>query len=177
MKYINYMYNKLFACMIVIVLLLASSCRSKKQIISGNSNSIQLQKKYAQLLQVNESAIDNIALYRFVDEWLGVPYKYAGKDKNGTDCSWLTAALYKEIFNTALHPPAWSIYNECKPVLKEALAAGDLVFFKIDSEKISHVGIYLCNNYFVHASTSKGVIISSLEENYYKKHFFAFGKP
>ena len=66
----------------------------------------------------------------------------------------------------------------CRKVTKSDLKPGDLVFFNTSKRKkgINHVGVFLKNHYFIHASTSKGVIISSLHENYYRKHWKKGGR-
>ena len=125
---------------------------------------------------MNESEITNVALYKFIDEWYGVPYLYGGKTKSGVDCSGFASILYSTIYKKNISGSAASIFNACKAVSEKDLEEGDLVFFKINSDKISHVGVYLKNHHFVHASTHKGIVISSLEEDYYKKYFFKGGK-
>lgn len=162
-----------------IIPFLLYSCRGEKQLTNSNSNSstVKLKKKYAELLGVSESNIDNVKLYSFIDKWYGVPYKYGGKDQNGIDCSGFVGLLTEEVFNKDIRGPSWSMADKCKKIDKDELREGDLVFFRIDSKKISHVGIYLMNNRFVHASTSKGVIISNLMEPYYQKHFTKAGRP
>jgi lipoprotein Spr len=62
------------------------------------------------------------------------------------------------------------------PVSREELKEGDLVFFKINSRSITHVGIYLGNNRFAHASSSRGVVLSNLDEPYYKRYFYKGGR-
>jgi lipoprotein Spr len=63
-----------------------------------------------------------------------------------------------------------------KPIKKSALKEGDLVFFKIKQKRISHVGVYVGNNKFAHASVQNGVIISDLDEPYYKMYFYKGGR-
>ncbi len=134
-------------------------------------------KKYAQQLNVTESHIKrNRELYQFIDEWIGTPYKYAGNDQNGVDCSGFVKQLCLQVFSKETGRDATSQYNQCDPISKDDLIEGDLVFFKIGSKSITHVGIYLANGKFVHSSTSKGVMISDLNEAYYKKWFFKGGR-
>lgn len=156
------------------------SCKTSKNVASNNtkenkentSKNSQLQIKYAEQLGVQKSDIANIELYKFIDEWMGVPYKYGGKTKEGIDCSDLTVILCKTIYNKTIEVPTTKIYSQCKPIDLKEVQEGDLVFFKIDANKISHVGVYLQNNKFIHASTKKGVIINDLDEPYYKKYFY-----
>ncbi len=156
------------------------SCRSNKGIesdLSAKAGSAKAVKaKYAKALGVNEKDIQNLKLYSFIDDWYGVPYKYAGQNKSGIDCSGFAGALYRDVYNRKIGGPASSIYLQCRAVSQNDLREGDLVFFAIGTEKISHVGVYLQNNKFVHASTKKGVMINDLNEAYYKKYFYKGGR-
>ena len=132
--------------------------------------------KYAEELKVAPALLSDTKLYSFIDEWIGTRYRYGGTGKNGIDCSGFSCKLYEEVFNINLSHSSRAIFTEVVPVQKEELKEGDLVFFKIRKNQISHVGVYLHNNYFVHASTQQGVIISSLNEPYYQKYFFKGGR-
>ena len=68
------------------------------------------------------------------------------------------------------------LWPTVKPIEKNELIEGDILFFKIKKGQISHVGVYLGNNKFAHASVQSGVIISDLNEDYYKKYFFKGGR-
>lgn len=137
---------------------------------------LELKTKYAELLEASPKEIELIELYAFIDEWVGVKYKYGGTTKKGVDCSGFTNLLYNNVFKKELPRSSSDIAAVAKSVAKKELSEGDFVFFSIRSNKVDHVGIYLANNRFVHASTSKGVIISSLEHPYYAKHFKKGGR-
>lgn len=163
--------------------LLLTSCKSSKNIARNENKSSRdhptskkTEKKYAEILNVPVDQISNSKLYSFIDEWYGVPYKYGGCNKKGIDCSNFTATLYKDIYNKSVSGSSSSIYKQCKVISIKDLKEGDLVFFKIEKDEVSHVGIYLQNNKFVHATTKKGVMINDLNENYYKKYFFKAGR-
>ena len=107
---------------------------------------------------------------------MGTPYRYSGDSKNGIDCSGLVCEMYKSAYQKILTGSAKDIYEKTDPVKKEDLKEGDLVFFKIKKGRISHVGIYLGSKKFAHASTQRGVIISDLDEPYYKKYYYKGGR-
>ncbi len=112
--------------------------------------------------------------------WIGVPYRAGGMDRNGVDCSGLVYCLYNSVYNRQIERmSSYDLFhNYCKPVDASQLKQGDLVFFTTDNSegRIGHSGIYLKNGKFIHASSSKGVIISNLNEQYWSKHWFAGGK-
>lgn len=171
-------FRKAFSVLISSTLLLFASCKSSKNTTNTESlSSKKTRTKYASLIGVSENQISNINLYSFIDEWYGVPYKYSGKTKSGIDCSGFTSLLLQKVYSKNIGGSASSIYDQCKSISKKDLQAGDLVFFKIESDKISHIGVYLQNNKFVHASTKKGVIINDLNEDYYKKYYYKSARP
>jgi len=153
-----------------------SSCKSKKMLTDsskarGTEFKGSLKERYAALLDVSEREIKNEKLYRFIDDWMGVPYRNGGVDKKGVDCSGFVQVLEKEIFDRTVPRIAKSMAESVKRKYEEELEEGDLVFFDFSGQKFSHVGVYLKNNRFVHASSSKGVIISNLKDAWYYKYF------
>jgi lipoprotein Spr len=115
-------------------------------------------------------------LFSFVCEWYTTPYLYGGCKKTGVDCSCFANLLYDEVYHTNITRTAGEMFKQCKQISSEDAKEGDLYFFKINSDKISHVGICIKQDYFVHASVSKGVVLSSLNETYYKKYFYCAGR-
>jgi len=135
-----------------------------------------LAKDYlSQIMGVALSATSNMKLFHFVYDWIGTPYRFGGSSKKGIDCSAFTKELYSDVFNLDIRRNSRDIFSMVSPVSKDELKEGDLVFFKIHSRRISHVGIYLGNNRFAHAS-SKGVAISSLDDAYYSRYFYKGGR-
>jgi lipoprotein Spr len=135
-----------------------------------------LAKDYlSQIMGVAMSATSNMKLFHFVYDWIGTPYRFGGSSKRGIDCSAFTKELYSQVFNLDIQRSSRDIFSMVSPVKKDELQEGDLVFFKIHSRRISHVGIYLGNNRFAHAS-SRGVAISSLDDAYYKRYFYRGGR-
>ncbi|QJB38811.1 C40 family peptidase [Chitinophaga oryzae] len=140
-------------------------------------NAQSWQFKYAQLLDVPVENVLNFDLYNFIEEWWGTPYRLGGKTREGIDCSGFVNTLVSSVFQFALTGNSAELYSKVRQHLKgRDLREGDLVFFKIHHKRISHVGIYLDNDKFVHASTSNGVMISDLNEPYWKRYFVGGGR-
>ncbi len=130
---------------------------------------------FSQVMGVALSTTSNVKLFQFVYDWIGTPYHFGGESRNGIDCSAFTKALYSKVFKMDIKRNSRDIFSMVNPVNKEDLKEGDLVFFKIHSRSISHIGIYLGNNRFAHASL-KGVAISSLDDDYYSRYFYKGGR-
>ena len=121
---------------------------------------------------------DNHKLYIESAKWIGVPYRAGGTDKYGTDCSGLTSRICKEVYRKKLERSTEGQFKQTGKVSREKLREGDLVFFTSNNsqKKVAHAGIYLKDGKFIHASTSRGVIVSSLNEQYYKTHWLRGGR-
>jgi len=167
------------------------SCKSRQKTVETVSKKQEVQRKshastpidsknssanLQHILGLSAKEIKKSALYSFVDEWYGVPYKYGGCKKSGVDCSCFTNLLYEEVYSQKLTGNAAELYKSADKISMAKAREGDLVFFKINVTYVSHVGVLLRGEHFVHASTSKGVIVSSLKEAYYKKYFHSAGR-
>ncbi len=111
----------------------------------------------------------------FINSWIGTPYLYGGCSQKGSDCSGLVYSTYKELYKMDIPRSTSEIFKRAKAIDEREVKAGDLVFFDIKSGSVSHVGMYISDRKFIHSSTKKGVIISSLDEDYYREHFKSFG--
>ncbi|HJU45859.1 MAG TPA: NlpC/P60 family protein, partial [Chitinophagaceae bacterium] len=129
-----------------------------------------LQFKYGILLDIAVERLTNLKLLETIDEWYGTRYRYGGSTRDGIDCSAFTCALMTAAFGSALPRTSREQYAASQRIEKADLQEGDLVFFNT-SGGVSHVGVYLNNNKFVHASTSSGVMISDLNEDYYLRKY------
>ncbi len=120
----------------------------------------------------------NSLLYLMIYPWMNVPYRYGGKGQGGIDCSGFVKRMFLDAFSRVLSGGgSRDIFEkDVVAIPKDSLREGDLVFFKIRRNMISHVGLYLSNNKFVHASVQAGVIISDLDEDYYRKFYHASGR-
>ena len=132
---------------------------------------------FSQIMGIALSASSNLKLYQFVYDWIGTPYRLGGDSKKGIDCSKFAFELYNKVFNTMIANNSKNIFGMVSPVNnKDELKEGDLIFFKIRSRSITHVGVYIGNNKFVHASSSRGVMISNLDEDYWTKYYYKGGR-
>lgn len=137
-------------------------------------NASKLQIKYALLLDTEIEQIQNVNLYNGVDEWMGTRYRLGGSTKSGIDCSALVQILYVTQYGINLPRTAREQYEATERISRTNLKEGDLVFFNTQGG-VSHVGIYLQNNKFFHASSS-GVTISDLFDTYWEKRFIGVGR-
>lgn len=107
---------------------------------------------------------------------LGSPYSPGGSSPNGFDCSGLVRYVFSQI-GIELPHSSRAQFGQVSQIPREELQPGDLLFFKIARKRISHVGIYIDEDRFIHAPTSgKSVSYSSLTEPYWKKHFAGAGR-
>ena len=153
-----------------------------KNIVTKSGNAIEimnpLQFKYAILMDVPVEELNNsnTKLFGFIEDWYGTPYHFGGSSKDGIDCSAFAGSLMTTVFGIGLPRMAKDQYKVCKRVSKTEMEEGDLVFFHTTRKGISHVGVYLGNNKFVHASLNYGVTISDLSEGYYARKLIAAGR-
>lgn len=113
-------------------------------------------------------------------DWIGTPYHHAGYSKRGIDCSGFVSKIYRDVYGINLtHSSCSMIYQMKEKVKKEDLQTGDILFFKIHGKRtrISHVGIYLKDGMFIHADSHAGIMVSTLNCKYYKRAYYAAGRP
>ena len=134
-----------------------------------------LRFKYAMIMDREVETISNTELFTVIDEWWATRYKYGGEDKQGIDCSAFTGKVLSLVYGVNLPRTATEQYKLVEKITKEKLVEGDLVFFNTRGG-VSHVGVYLGDNYFVHSSVKNGVTINSLTDDYYGKKFIGGGR-
>ena len=160
----------------------ATACHSSKNVVRVDNDVPKIKVDINEMRSDVKSRSYQIpqinALISEAKRWLGVPYRYAGNDMNGVDCSGLTSQVYLKSLKVKMPRNSREQQRWCLVVEKNELIPGDLVFFATGSDKnrVSHVGIYIGNGDIIHAS-SRGVIISSLNEKYYLTRYHSSGRP
>ena len=122
-------------------------------------------------LPVTQLLSDNHSLFDFYDEWKGTPYRLGGTKKSGIDCSAFVQKAFVEAYQMSLPRTTRQQSKQGIEMSWSYAQQGDLVFFKT-RRSTYHVGIYLGNKQFMHASTSKGVIISRIDNPYWASKFW-----
>jgi cell wall-associated NlpC family hydrolase len=137
-----------------------------------------LQLKYAVIIDATVEKLTNIPLLETIDKWWGTKYCMGGSTTDCIDCSAFTQVLMRDVFNATLPRTAQEQFDNSEKIDLADLQEGDLVFFHTSGRKkdITHVGVYLLNNKFVHAATSGGVMISDLNEKYWQPRFRGAGR-
>lgn len=164
-----------FYILYLLCLLLVCSCNSQKKLTEKQQTASRLSSKLG--FQVLPK--DPLKLYQEASVWLGVPYRYGGNTAKGVDCSGLVCNIYQNVYQISLERTVIGMYKKnCRKISRNKLKPGDLVFFHTTKKRktISHVGIYLKKNTFIHATTASGVRLSQLNETYYKKRWIKGGR-
>jgi probable lipoprotein NlpC len=146
---------------LIALMLFLSSCGTRKYTVKSDTKASKAADAMASL--------QSKPLYRFITDWTGVRYRFGGLDKNGVDCSGFAFLLEKEIYGVTLPRISREQANVVKHKNIDKLKEGDLVFFSFGGNDVDHVGVYLNNGFFVHASTTRGVIVDDLTLPAYQK--------
>lgn len=152
-----------------------------EEVLAARASSVEtassVQLKYARLLETELEELPSEDLLETVDDWYGVRYRVGGNTRQGVDCSGFTVAVYATLYGLAIPRVSREQYRVSQKLSTTELQEGDLVFFDTRGRGyVSHVGIYLGNNKFIHASVSKGVMVNDLFENYYMRRFIGGGR-
>ena len=150
----------------------------KKNVGITYDAALSLPNKYANLLGVAPTSLTNLALLVQMEKWYGTQYCFGGSTDSCIDCSSFTQVILRDVYNVKIPRNSQQQFDASTKIETENLKEGDLVFFNTVSASmiITHVGVYVCNNKFVHASTSKGVTINDLSEKYFAKAYRGAGR-
>jgi len=154
----------------VIICLISAGCSSSG--VQNHQPKVDTkQMRYQQ--NVSDSAKREASFFSIYNQWQGVPYRLGGTNKNGIDCSAFVQIAYRDAWQLPL-PRTTKMQSKMGENINYSDAKyGDLIFFKT-SKITNHVGVYLGNSRFMHASTSKGVIISRIDNPYWASKFWQF---
>lgn len=147
--------------LILILSILITACGSRKYTVKSDTKAA----KAADAM----SNLKSKQLYKFITDWTGVKYRFGGLDKSGIDCSGFAFLLEKEIYGVTLPRISRDQASVVKNKNINNLKEGDLVFFSFGGSNVDHVGVYLNNGFFVHASTNRGVIVDDLNLPAYQR--------
>lgn len=158
-----------------------NACGSSRT-VTGNSGHSSTPASSEQQHPSTPQQVEPMTLDGLVAEagnWIGTRYRYGGNTRDGIDCSGLVVQVYKKVFDISLPRTSRDQYAYCERIKRKDITVGDLVFFATrrgDLKTVSHVGIYIGDNRMIHASSSRGVIISNLDETYYTKRYVSAGR-
>ncbi|MEP6467008.1 MAG: NlpC/P60 family protein [Parafilimonas sp.] len=138
-------------------------------------NADWLQIKYSIMMDMPVEDLNDLPLLQQIDHWWGTRYCMGGDDESCIDCSAFTQTILRNVYGVEVPRTAHEQYDFSTHINDADLQEGDLVFFK-SGHSITHVGLYVCNYKFVHASTSGGVTISDLNDAYWSKKYAGAGR-
>ncbi len=110
-------------------------------------------------------------LKRYAESFVGTPYKFGGSNRDGMDCSGLVVRVYADVLDKKVPHSTNKLYRIGRYIPPSQLYTGDLVFFGDGGYRVTHVGIFLGDSLFIHASSTQGVVVSELDSRYYQKRF------
>ncbi len=159
------------ACLLVVLLTAAGCARTP---ISAPTTAAV--RPVGQTVDLSRAELVRRKLHAQYQEWGGTRYRYGGLSKNGVDCSGFVYLTFREQLGLSVPRTTADQIRVGRAVARSALRPGDLVFFRT-GYKVRHVGIYMGEQQFLHASTSRGVMISSLNNTYWRSKYWQARRP
>lgn len=156
-----------------------TGCRPMRELDAGTGREAdrQFYEEFSTKFGYTLNGTENPALLREVAGWLGTPHRFGGVTRQGVDCSGFVMEVFRVVYQVSLPRTSADMARFGRKISRQQLREGDLVFFNTaGGRKVTHVGIYLSNNRFAHASSSLGVIISNLDERFYQRTFSHAGR-
>ncbi|NNK85429.1 MAG: hypothetical protein HKO91_07760 [Desulfobacterales bacterium] len=159
------MKPKLRYILVVVVLVLMLGCAGKKVPNDGYD------RKQMASISLSERQVRKLLLKEY-RSWKGTPHKLGGNTKKGVDCSGFVHQIYKRVFNIKVPRSTKLLMRAGLRIEKKELKPGDIVTFRPPTFP-RHVGIYIGDNKFIHASKSKGVSMTDLNNSYWEKCYYS----
>jgi len=159
--------------LLLMIFIITQSCASQQYNRRyPTSNERQQWETVLRIAEQKSKTLSAKNILSYIRMFLGTSYRKGGTTLWGVDCSGFVMTVYKKALGINLPHNAALMYKQTTPMSLKKAQPGDLLFFEINKGRgISHVGIYLTESKFVHASTNRGVIISNLTEDYYRQRF------
>lgn len=160
---------------VAVCAVLLSGCKSSKSSVvragAGHSTSSTVKKDYSRELAgpMGQDLVDEART------WLGTPYRYGGKDRRGTDCSGMVMEVYRSVCAVKIPRSTREQKSYCTEVARNKTRIGDLVFFG-SGGGVSHVGLYIGKGEMIHASSSRGVMVSNIDSGYWGDRYLGAGR-
>jgi cell wall-associated NlpC family hydrolase len=154
----------------VLLVLVFSACTSSRVMVPERESAPATEPAVAKQPVTPPSDVED-RLRSEVEAWWGASHRWGGTQRDGVDCSGFVMVLYRDLFDRLLPRTTAEQSRAGTPVERGELTAGDLVFF-LPPTKTRHVGIYLSDGQFAHASTSQGVTISQLDQPYWQRAYW-----
>jgi len=163
----QYVLKTSIACLVISLI---AGCASAPERSSPKSSS-KAQLSVPAKPSSKQHTVNYHRLQAQYQHWKGTPYSMGGLNKKGIDCSGFVYVTFRDVFGMEVPRSTEGLAEEGTPVTRQQLHVGDLVFFKTGFSK-HHVGIYIGDQQFIHASTSRGVMKSSLSNPYWTQHYW-----
>jgi hypothetical protein len=160
--------NILLILIVGVILLLSCTpyprYRSDGPLATERSTIIEDKNRLCRLIRT----VDLLEFGRIIQSYLGTPYNGQGKSLEGIDCSQFTLEVYEKFIGMELQRTAADQFLTGTAIDLKNIRYGDMIFFRINGNIVSHVGIFIGFNEFIHSSKSSGIIISNLGDDYWK---------
>jgi hypothetical protein len=160
---------KVSGCAIILLIMLGACSNTAP--VASKSVPLQTEPKKKSIDATLVEDLPSVLLRNEFDIWEGTPYRFGGANKQGIDCSALIQKIYLSSFNLKLPRTTARQSRQGYPIQKSKLKVGDLVFFKTSLTE-NHVGIFVGDGQFLHASSSQGVMISALNNSYWRSKYW-----
>ncbi|MDR1225833.1 MAG: C40 family peptidase [Prevotellaceae bacterium] len=157
-----------------ILFIVCCACASPRR--AATSGDPQFYREHSKKLGVQLQGSENKYIIHISTLWLGTPYKYGGSTRHGIDCSTFVGTVYKDALGITLPRNSSAIAKSLISVKRSSLACGDIIFFTNKEKRVSHVGIYISDDKFVHSSPSGGVAVASLNSAYWNAYYAGAGR-
>lgn len=160
----------------VVAVSLLTGCKSSRNSTRGSGVSYDPRIDRVTLEECLQEVEDPMAraLISEAEGWLGTRYVYGGASKQGTDCSGLVMSVFNNVCELKIPRTTRDQVRYCTPVARNKMQPGDLVFFAPgkSQESVSHVGLYIGKGRMIHASSSRGVMVSGFDAGYWGERYF-----